>query len=112
LTDHVVADVEKELAAVELAEQGDLSGRARQAVVLTRADISPVQVVAADGLLRADPLGSARLFQEVDPTAAAVAAAHWLHAAANVASEVADCDPASAVVEADNIEAHACTRAA
>jgi hypothetical protein len=105
LTDHVVADVEKELAAVELAEQGDLSGRARQAVVLTRADISPVQVVAADGLLRADPLGSARLFQEVDPTAAAVAAAHWLHAAANVASEVADCDPASAVVEADNIEA-------
>jgi hypothetical protein len=97
LTEHVIADMAEELAAVELAEQGDLSGRARQAVVLTRADISPLQIVAADDLLRAHPLGSKRLFEEVDPTAAAVAAAHWLYAAAQVASGV--------VVEADDIEA-------
>jgi hypothetical protein len=38
LTEHVVADVEAELAAVEHAERGGLSGRARQAVLLARAD--------------------------------------------------------------------------
>jgi hypothetical protein len=81
LTDRVADDVGAELAAIERAERGDLSGRARQAVHLTRADASPVQVAAADALLREDPLGSSRLF-EVDPTAAAVAAAHWLQAAA------------------------------
>jgi hypothetical protein len=51
------------------------------------------------------PLGSTNLLQDVDPTAAAVAAAHWLQAAADIAAEVADCHPTTVVLEADNIEA-------
>ncbi|MBB5958651.1 hypothetical protein FHS29_005259 [Saccharothrix tamanrassetensis] len=105
LVDRVVDEVGRELAAVEQAELGDLSGRARQAVQLTRADASPLQVAAADDLLRERPLGSSGLLQEVDPTAAAVAAAHWLQAAAEVAGEVAECRPEMVVIEADNIEA-------
>ncbi|MFE9748227.1 hypothetical protein ACFYOT_25255 [Saccharothrix saharensis] len=42
LVDHVCDEVGQELAAVERAELGDLSGRARQAVRLTRADASPL----------------------------------------------------------------------
>lgn len=106
LVDRVAAEVREELAAVERAEMGELSGRAGQAVCLSRADASPLQVNAADGLLREHPLGSSsKLFQEVDPTAAAVAAAHWLQAAAEVAGEAAGCNPAMVVVEADNIVA-------
>ncbi|MFD0857115.1 hypothetical protein ACFQ07_33220, partial [Actinomadura adrarensis] len=37
LTARIVAEVREELAAVEQAELGDLTGRARQAVALTRA---------------------------------------------------------------------------
>ena len=53
----VRAEVAAESTAVEQSELGDLSGRARQAVVLTRADASLLQVTAADRLLEADPLG-------------------------------------------------------
>jgi hypothetical protein len=105
LTDQVMAEVKAELEAVEQAELGDLSGRARQAVVLTRADASPVQVAAADRLLHGDPLGSSALMTDVDPTAAAVAAAHWLEAAAEVAAEESGLEPEQVVLEADNIEA-------
>ncbi|MEU3642905.1 hypothetical protein AB0E59_05920 [Lentzea sp. NPDC034063] len=105
LTDLVLADVQQELAAVERAELGDFSGRARQAVQLSRADASPLQVNAAHDFLHAHPLWSSKLFEEVDPTAAAVAAAHWLQAAAEVASEVSGVSPANVVMEADNIEA-------
>jgi hypothetical protein len=42
---------------------------------------------------------------EVDPTAAAVAAAHWLLAAATVAAEESGLEPQQVVMEADNIEA-------
>jgi hypothetical protein len=41
----------------------------------------------------------------VDPTAAAVAAAHWLHAAATVAAEAAGQSVTGAVVEADDVQA-------
>ena len=105
LTDAVVREVRMELAAVEQAELGDLSGRARQAVVLSREDVSPLQVGAADVLLREDPFGDERLFTEVDPAAAAVAAAHWLQAAADVAARVADADPVYVVAQSDDIEA-------
>lgn len=105
LAAQVTAEVQAELKAVEQAELGDLSGRARQAVVLTRADASPAQVAAADRLLHADPLGSDALMSEVDPTAAAVAAAHWLDAAATVAAEESGLEPEQVVMEADNIEA-------
>jgi hypothetical protein len=105
LTSAVIADVEAELAAVEQAELGDLSGRAAQAVQLTREDASPVQVVAADRLLATNPLGADGLFLEFDPTSACVAAAHWLQAAAEVVAEVSGIAVTNVVVEADNIEA-------
>lgn len=107
LLDRVVTDVAAELAAIELAERGELSGRARQAVRLTRADASPAQVAAADALLAQEPLGCARLFSEVDPVAASVAATHWLQAAAEVAAEAAGTSPTQVVAEADDIEAFA-----
>ncbi|USX56336.1 hypothetical protein [Lentzea sp. HUAS12] len=104
LQDAVIAEVQEELAAVEHAELGDFSGRARQAVRLSRADASPLQVNAAHDFLHAHPLWSGRLFDEVDPTAAAVAAAHWLQVAAGIASDASGVAPASVVIEADNIE--------
>ncbi|MEY9929714.1 hypothetical protein ABH926_004354 [Catenulispora sp. GP43] len=104
LTAAITAEVQAEVTAIEQAELGDLSGRSRQAVVLTRADASPVQVAAADRLLRDNPLGSDELFTAVDPTAAAVAAAHWLHAAATIAAEAARQSITAAIVEADDAQ--------
>lgn len=105
LTATVVADVTAEITAVEQAELGDLSGRGRQAVVLSRADASPAQVAEAERLLAENPLGSNALFTTVDPTAAAVAAAQWLHAAASVAGEAAGQSATGAVFEADEVVA-------
>ncbi|WP_131770857.1 hypothetical protein, partial [Candidatus Protofrankia californiensis] len=105
LTERIIADVSAELDAVEQAERGDLVGRARQAIALTRADASPIQVAAADEILADNPFGDTRLFTEVDPTAAAVAAAHWLHAAATVTAHHTGLGPTQVLIEADNIEA-------
>ncbi|MFC4561327.1 hypothetical protein ACFO4E_05610 [Nocardiopsis mangrovi] len=105
LTAAVVAEAKAETAAIEQAELGDLTGRARQAVMLDRAGASPAQVEAADRMLNADPFGSEELFTEVDPTAAAVAAAHWLQAAADVVSEASGITPTLVVQESDNISA-------
>ncbi|MEV7359314.1 hypothetical protein [Kitasatospora sp. NPDC091276] len=105
LTKAVLAEATTELAAVENAELGDLADRAQQAVLLSREDASPVQVAAADRLLQQDPFGPAELFSAVDPTAAAVAAAHWLAAAAEVTAEASGHDAVHVVQEADNIEA-------
>jgi hypothetical protein len=105
LTARVAEDVQAELDAVGQAECGNLSGRSRQAVVLTREDASPVQVAAASQILDDDPLGAGRLFAEVDPTAAAVAAAHWLRAAAEVASDQSGGEATEVIMEADDIEA-------
>ncbi|MFJ3217406.1 hypothetical protein ACIPLC_15970 [Kitasatospora sp. NPDC086801] len=105
LTDAVLAETVTELAAVENAELGDLTGRARQAVLLSREGASPVQVAAADRLLEQNPFGPAALFTEIDPTGAAVAAAHWLAAAAEVAAEASGHSPTAVLFEADNIEA-------
>ncbi|MGW6788538.1 hypothetical protein [Streptomyces chartreusis] len=104
LVEAVAAEAAAELAAVESAELGDLSGRSQQAVLLSREDASPVQVAAADHLLQQDPFGPDELFREVDPTAASVAAAHWLAAAAEVTGEASGLDPNQVVLEADNIE--------
>lgn len=101
----VTADVAAELAAVEAAELGDLTGRAQQAVLLSREDASPVQVAAADLLLQRNPFGSDELLVAIDPTAAAVAAAHWLAAAADVAADASGQDPTQVVLKVDNIEA-------
>ncbi|MGW2402201.1 hypothetical protein ACWCYY_37190 [Kitasatospora sp. NPDC001664] len=104
LTEAVRAEVRAELAAVEAAELGALSGRAQQAVLLSREDASPVQVAAADRLLEDNPFGPAALFSEVDPTAAAVAAAHWLAAAAEAAAAVSGHPATEVVREADAVE--------
>jgi hypothetical protein len=97
--------VEAEIDAVERAERGDLTGRAAQAVVLTRADASPVHVAAANVLFESDPFGPAALFREIDPTGASVAAAHWLASAAAVAAKVSGDEPETIVETADDIEA-------
>ena len=104
LTESVAAEVDLEIAAVQSAELGDLCGRAQQAVLLTRADASPVQVAAAHELLAADPLGTIEVFTDLDPTAAAVAAAHWLGAAAEVAADRSGIALTEVVMEADGIE--------
>jgi hypothetical protein len=104
LADAVIADVQVELDAVARAELGDLSGRAVQAVALDRLDVSPIQVVAADELMRADPLGGRLLGSAVDPAAACVAAAHWLAAAAVVAAAESGGRPYRVFAEADDIE--------
>ncbi|MGE7439449.1 hypothetical protein [Kitasatospora sp. NPDC001175] len=105
LTKAVLAETAIELAAVESAELGNLTGRAQQAVLLSREDVSPVQVAAADHLLEQDPFGPAALFSDVDPTAASVAAAHWLAAAAEVAADASGQNPTAVLLEADDIEA-------
>ncbi|MET7423627.1 hypothetical protein [Dactylosporangium sp. NPDC005555] len=105
LTAAVAIDVEAELAAVEQAERGDLSDRARQAVLLTREDVSPAQIAAADHLLRQYPLGTDDLLLSFDPTAASVAAAHWLQAAADVVADLAHLPAAEVVERADDVEA-------
>ncbi|AQZ65118.1 unnamed protein product [[Actinomadura] parvosata subsp. kistnae] len=87
LTTHITTDVAAELAAIEQAERGDLSDRAQQAVALSREDASPLQISQADHLLHDNPFGSQTLFTEVDPTAAAIAAAHWYHAAVTVTAQ-------------------------
>jgi hypothetical protein len=69
LTEQIANEVNAELTAVEQAELGDLSGRARQAVMLSRAGASPAQVEAADRLLHDHPLGIDKLFSDLDPCA-------------------------------------------
>lgn len=101
----VIDDVTAELKAVEACELGDLSERGAQAVLLSRESASPLQVAAAHDLLDEDPLGSLRLLREVEPTAAAVAAAHWLHAAARIALGESGVTAIRRVVQmADDIE--------
>jgi hypothetical protein len=105
LLDQVEAELAAELSAVRHAELGDLGGRARQAVALSRAEASPLQVRAAHAALLHEPLGPEGLFVEIDPTAASVAAAHWLAQAATLAAEVSGGDPLGVIEEADDIEA-------
>ncbi|MER7757069.1 hypothetical protein [Kitasatospora sp. NPDC097643] len=101
----VLAETAAELAAVESAELGDLTGRARQAALLSRQSASPVQVAAADRLFEEDPFGTTALFADIDPTAASVAAAHWLAAAAEVSSAACGHSLTSVAMQAEGIEA-------
>lgn len=105
LVETVNTEFAEEIDAIERAERGDLRDRAQQAVLLSRPEASPAQVAAADAILREVPLGSGDLFTSIDPTAAAVAAAHWLHAAALVAGERSGIHPANVVRVADDIQA-------
>ncbi|GAA5133895.1 hypothetical protein [Pseudonocardia adelaidensis] len=84
----VIADVDRELAAASSADRGDLTGRARQAVMLTRVTPSPSQIAQADRLFHEAPAGGPRLYTEVEPSAAGVAAIHWFFAAVDVVARL------------------------
>ncbi|MDN5913635.1 MAG: hypothetical protein L0I76_00710 [Pseudonocardia sp.] len=77
----VVREVETESSAVSTAIAGDLTGRAQQAVTRLRRDVQPDHFAAAHALLHSVPMGSERLFTDVEPVAASVAALEWLGAA-------------------------------
>jgi hypothetical protein len=87
--DAVRADIEAELQAVESAERGELTGRAGQAAVLSRSDASPGQIAKADAILRENPLDAWTALGDLEPAAAAVAAAHWLKAVVDVVAKAA-----------------------
>ncbi|MEU8354388.1 hypothetical protein AB0C27_00130 [Nonomuraea sp. NPDC048882] len=101
LTTHITTDVAAELAAIERAERGDLSERAQQATALSREDASPLQISQADRLLRDSPFGSHDLFTQVDPTAAAIAAAHWYYAAVTITAQRTGIHPVHIVASAE-----------
>ena len=102
----VAEDVDREIDAVRRAALGDMSGRAAQAAMLTRAEASPTQVEEVHRALEVNPLGSRELFEVFEPAAAAVAAAEWLQAAASVVASDGGYDsPKSVAIEADAIEA-------
>ncbi|MCW0211821.1 MAG: hypothetical protein OJJ54_00515 [Pseudonocardia sp.] len=100
----VAREVESEIDAVERAVRGDFSGRARQAVVLTRLDASPAQIAVAEDLLRDVPMGSEDLFTEVDGMAAATAAVAWLHAAADVTATLTGLGADGVLEQAERIQ--------
>ncbi|MET7335181.1 hypothetical protein [Nonomuraea sp. NPDC005650] len=104
LTTHVSTDVAAELAAIEQAERGDLSNRAQQAVALSREDASPLQISQADRLLRDNCFGSQDLFTQVDPTAAAIAAAHWFYAALTITAQHTGMHPIQVVASAEQYD--------
>lgn len=105
VTRAVVADVEAEVDAAERAACGDLTGRAQQAVMITRLSPAPAQIVDADRILHDTPMCSERLYTDVEPAAAAVAALHWFLAAATVAASVAGSSPQDALEQALEVEA-------
>ncbi|MGW4792429.1 hypothetical protein ACWEPC_08465 [Nonomuraea sp. NPDC004297] len=104
LTTHVSTDVAAELAAIEQAERGDLTDRAQQAVALSREDASPLQISQADRLLRDNPFGSQDLFTQVDPTAAAIAAAHWFYAAVTITVQHTGIPPNRVIAAAEQYD--------
>lgn len=97
----VRSDVEAELQAVRDAERGNLAGRAGQAAVLSRADAHAGQIAAADAALRQDPLDAWTRLRELEPTAAAIAAAQWLKAAVLAVARFARMAPRRVLPTAD-----------
>lgn len=105
VTEDVVAEVEAEVEAIRRADLGDLTGRAQQAVVLSRLELSPTQTRAAWEVLAERALDEGEgLVGVFDPTAAAVAAAAWLRGAAELAAEVTGYLWTEVVQHADDIE--------
>lgn len=93
--DAIVAEVRAELDAIMAADDGDLTGRARQAVVHVRPDPDETHLAAAHAALHDDPLGPQELLTSIEPNSAAVAALCWLrtsavHVATVVGHSVAD----------------------
>ncbi|MFF4625156.1 hypothetical protein [Nonomuraea jabiensis] len=59
---------------------------------------------SADRLLHDNPFGSQDLFTEVDPTAAAIAAAHWFHAAVTITAQHTGMHPIQVVASAEQYD--------
>lgn len=100
----VLEEMKGEVDAVRRAELGDLTGRAGQAVTLTRCEASPAQVAYASAMFADNPFGNAALFADFEPAAAAVAGASWLAAAAEVAAGETGQSWAGVLFGADDIE--------
>lgn len=81
----VAREIGRECVAVGDAMVGELTGRAQQAVTIVRAVPDPGQLARAHALLHEVPLGPERLFTEVGPVMAAIAAFEWLCSALKVA---------------------------
>lgn len=105
LTAVVAKEVRSEIDAIELAEAGDLSGRAQQAASMSRPVFSQRQADAAHQLLVAEPFADLSTFANLEPVSAAVTAAEWLRCAAHIASKISGTPLTTVLEEADNIEA-------
>lgn len=81
MRESVIREIDEECAAVCSAVDGDLTGRAQQAVTRLRGQLATGRLAAAHEIMHDVPMGSERLFTEVEPLAAAIAAAEWLGAA-------------------------------
>lgn len=105
LAAEVAAEVVREQAAVEAAEAGDLSGRAAQAVMLSRVGASPTQIEVAWQALLHDPLNAHdQLLTDFEPCAAAIAAARALRCAAEIAADVTGGDAVEVLRDADAMQ--------
>ncbi|SNY25749.1 hypothetical protein [Paractinoplanes atraurantiacus] len=100
----VIADLTEEIESVVQATSGDLSGRAAQAALLSTPDALQAHITAANDLLTQDALVDLTRILTVEPTAAAVAAAHWLKTAADVVARMARIPTRKVLAEADNIQ--------
>jgi hypothetical protein len=72
--------------------------------MLTRVAPSPAQIAEADRMLHEVPMCSPRLYTEVEPSAAAVAAIHWFLAAVSVMERLADTTGEGALDQAEQVE--------
>ena len=104
LREAILREVAAEGAAVRRAADGDLRGRAQQAVAHARPDLSDAQLVTAHALLYDDPLGPPELLTGVEPHAAAVATLRWLRAAAACTSALTGHTVPDVVALAEAIE--------
>lgn len=88
VTEAVAGEVQAEVDGMLRADRGDFTGRARQAVSLTRLEVSPTQVEAAWQIIaNAETPWGNELFGVLDPTAACAAVADWLQGAVELAAE-------------------------
>lgn len=100
----IADEVADEVAAVAAAEAGDLTGRAAQAVLLSRIGASPTQIEVAWQALLADPLRCREpLLSDFDPGAAAIATARCLRLAVRLAADVSGLDAGDVLAEANDI---------
>jgi len=92
----LLGSAQEVVCAVLMHMLGDLTGRANQAVMLTRSDPQPHQVAAAHAYFEKDPVGPPELYTKIDATSAAVAAVHWFASAMMITRRDSEGDPSDA----------------